>query len=91
MDREVLLKDAYPLLDNADLPQEDKDLWREYLSKTSADAIFIFIDMVEEDSSILPLATEGLKKRIAAQSDQEALKKVYEEERDSLLSISTSN
>ena len=84
MDRESLLHDASALLEKAKLSDEDRTLWMEQLKTTSTEALMAFVDMIDEDESILSEATESLKRKAAAKDDSEAIKKVFENERDTL-------
>jgi hypothetical protein len=77
---EFILK-AEAILKQGDLSSADMALWQGVFKDTSPAAISLFIDIMQDDATLLPFLTENLKKKIDAGADPDKINKIVEDER----------
>lgn len=83
-----LLQKAMDVLEKSALSSEDKTLWKERLNTVSDDAVELFIDLFENDSSGLLQTTTGqLRKKVEVGGDFEKINILMEEEKKELLEL----
>lgn len=79
--KEEFISKAEAILKQGHLSSADIALWRDVFEKGSAAAVSLFIDIMQDDATMLPFLTENLKKKIDAGADPEKISKIVEEER----------
>ena len=75
-----MIEKAQEIVANSDLSQEDKQMWFVHFESAPQEALELFIELFDNDQTELPLATNSLRKKIAAGSDIERIKAVVHEE-----------
>ncbi len=87
MDKDELFSLAEDVLSDSSLSTEDKVMWEQKLLGASAERLNMFISTVVENEEVLILATKSLKKQLEAEGDDEAMKKVLDDELEEVKSL----
>ncbi len=83
-DKDVLLKKANLILQDAKLQSSDMRLWENKLESSSVEIVSLFLDTFENDIELLKMATGNLKKKIGAVENSEKIKNLIQEEKEVL-------
>ncbi len=81
LQKEELITKAEEILQKGGIGREDLMVWQGVLSRVSPAAVSLFIDIMKEDSSMLGMLTENLKKKIAAGDDPVKIQEIILEEK----------
>lgn len=76
---------AMGLLLSHGIPEEDVALWEAQFDTVPPEMLLLFIETIGENKEALVLATENLKKKMAAGTDKAQIRKIVEEEERELL------
>lgn len=76
-----MIEKAQEIVANSALSQEDKQMWFVHFENAPQEALELFIELFDNDQAELPLATNSLRKKIAAGNDIERIKAIVHEER----------
>lgn len=76
-----MIEKAQEIVANSALSQEDKQMWFVHFEGAPQEALELFIELFDNDQTELPLATNSLRKKIAAGNDIERIKSIVHEER----------
>jgi hypothetical protein len=87
VDRNVLIEEVYKIIDQANLSEEDKRLWHEFLNKANEDQIAPILGLMQEfDSPEFMLeVTDLFKDRVAILRGEKTAEEVLDKEKAKLL------
>ena len=88
--KEEFISNAEAILKQGNLSSADAALWHGVFESVSPAAISLFIDIAQDDTTLLPFLTENLKKKIDAGTDPEKINKIVEEERSKFQELAKS-
>ncbi len=77
------------LVDASDLPEEDKEMWGEFLDMTDDNQKEVLVDFLEDDEDRLIFLTDNIKtkKEYLEGGDPDLMNKILNSEREALLEL----
>lgn len=83
----ILIEKAEEIIQIHGLSDEDIIIWKKQLTVLSSDNLSLFIEIFENDSMLLILATKNMKKKLAAGNDPQKIQVVIDEEKKEIMAL----
>ena len=91
MSKEQLLNEALNIIEQSSLSSDDKAMWQHQLAFTDENKLEMFIGTTKDREEVLKLATESLKKKIDAVSDEDKMNEVIKDEIETIKKLVDEN